>query len=82
MISLLLKYLELEKEKISPDNELKDYHLKIIAYIKKKGYIADRDYAAFTKRAKPTRNLDFRKLIADGIIEKVGKGKATYYKLK
>ncbi len=83
IIDELLRVIkELEKEKISPDSELKEYHLKIIAYIKKKGYIADRDYAALTKRAKPTRNLDFRKLIANGVIEKVGKGKATYYKLK
>lgn len=83
IIDELLRVIkELEKEKISPDSELKEYHLKIVAYIKKKGYIADRDYAALTKRAKPTRNLDFRKLIANGIIEKVGKGKATYYKLK
>lgn len=83
IIDELLRVIkELEKEKISPDSELKEYHLKIIAYIKKKGYIADRDYAVLTKRAKPTRNLDFRKLIANGIIEKVGKGKATYYKLK
>ncbi|MDD3285777.1 MAG: Fic family protein [Patescibacteria group bacterium] len=83
IIDELLRVIkELEKEKNSPNNELKAYHLQIIAYIKKKGYIADRDYAALTKRAKPTRNLDFRKLIANGIIEKVGKGKATYYKLR
>jgi len=73
---------ELEKENNSPEKELKEYHQKIIAYIKKRGYITDRDYSALTDRAKPTRNLDFRKLIADGIIEKVGKGKATYYKFK
>ena len=79
---LLRVFKELEKEKISPDSELKEQHLKIIAYIKKKGYITDRDYAVLTKRAKPTRNLDFRKLITNGIIEKIGKGKATYYKLK
>lgn len=83
IIDELLRVIkELEKEKISPERELKDYHLKIISYIKKKGYITDRDYAMLTKRAKPTRNLDFRKLIASGIIEKVGKGKATYYKFK
>jgi len=35
-----------------------------------------------TARAKPTRNLDFRKLIDLGIIIKIGKGKATYYKLQ
>jgi Fic family protein len=83
IIDELLRVIkELEKEKISPDSELKEYHLKIIAYIKKKGYITDKDYAALTKRAKPTRNLDFRKLISSGIIEKAGKGKATYYKLR
>lgn len=73
---------ELEKENNSPEKELKEYHQKIIAYIKKRGYITDRDYSALTDRAKPTRNLDFRKLIADEIVEKVGKGKATYYKFK
>lgn len=70
------------QETISPEKELKDYHQKIINYIKKQGYISDRNYAELTDRAKPTRNLDFRKLIGLGIIEKLGKGKATYYKLK
>lgn len=73
---------ELEKETVSPDNVLKDYHQKIIDFIKDKGFIADKDYAEITDRAKPTRNLDFRKLIDLGMIVKVGKGKATYYKLK
>lgn len=73
---------ELEKEAITPDTALKEYHQKIIDFIKDKGFIADRDYAQFTDRAKPTRNLDFRKLIGLGIIIKAGKGKATYYKLK
>lgn len=73
---------ELNKEIISPKDELKDYHQKIITYIKKKGFITDREYSEITKRAKPTRNLDFRKLITLGIIEKVGSGKATFYKLK
>lgn len=73
---------ELEKEAISPDTELKDYHQKIINFIKEKGFITDKDYAELTDRAKPTRNLDFRKLIDLGIIVKEGKGKATYYKLK
>jgi predicted HTH transcriptional regulator len=83
IIDELLRVIkELEKEYNSPKQELKEYHKKIISYIKKKGYITDRDYSALTDRAKPTRNLDFRKLIADGIVEKVGKGKATYYKLK
>ncbi len=73
---------ELEKEAITPDTVLKEYHQKIIDYIKEKGFITDREYSKLTKRAKPTRNLDFRKLIDLGLIVKAGKGKATYYKLK
>lgn len=73
---------ELDKENSSPKNELKDYHRKIIKCIEEQGYITDRKYSKLTKRAKPTRNLDFRKLITMGIIEKVGNGKTTYYKLK
>ncbi|PIR58033.1 MAG: hypothetical protein COU71_00900 [Parcubacteria group bacterium CG10_big_fil_rev_8_21_14_0_10_38_31] len=71
---------ELEREVISPD--IKEHHKIILEHIKEKGYIADRDYATLTKRAKPTRNLDFNKLIDLGLIVKIGKGKATYYKLK
>ncbi|MFA5886210.1 MAG: Fic family protein [Patescibacteria group bacterium] len=83
IIDELLRVIkELEKEKNSPEKDLKEYHRKLIAYIKKKGYVTDKDYSGLTERAKPTRNLDFRKLIALGIIEKVGKGKATYYRLK
>jgi len=73
---------ELIRENGSPEKELKGHHRKIISYIEKHGYISDRDYAKLTSRAKPTRNLDFRKLIGIGIIEKLGKGKATYYKIK
>lgn len=73
---------ELEKEAISPDKELKSHHKKIIEYIKKNGYISDRDYAKSTNRAKPTRTLDFKKLIDLEIIERLGEGRATYYKLK
>ena len=73
---------ELEKETINPEDVLKDYHQKIIDFIKEKGFIADKDYAQLTDRAKPTRNLDFRKLIDLGIIIKVGNGRATHYKLK
>lgn len=73
---------ELGQETSSPDKELKDYHKIILNYINKNDYISDRDYAKLTDRAKPTRNLDFRKLINLGMIKKMGKGKATYYKLK
>jgi len=73
---------ELEKEAVNPDTALKEYHQKMINFIKEKGFITDKDYSKLTARAKPTRNLDFRKLIDLGIIIKIGKGKATYYKLQ
>lgn len=79
---LLRVQKELEKETASPDTTLREHHQKIISLIKKNGFITDRDYSNLTDRAKPTRNLDFRKLIDLGILVKIGKGKATHYKLK
>lgn len=71
---------ELKQTSVSPEKELKEYHKKIINYIKQHGYISDKDYAKLTDRAKPTRSLDFRKLINLGFIQREGKGRATYYK--
>ena len=65
----------------SPESELKQHHLEVLKFIKNKGYVADRDYAKFSKRAKATRTIDFDKLIKLGFIERKGKGKATYYTL-
>ena len=73
---------DLEREVITPDTILKEHHQKILDYIKEKGFITDREYSQLTKRAKPTRNLDFRKLIDLELIARFGKGKATYYKFK
>jgi len=73
---------EMEKETTTPDEALKEYHHKILNYIRENGFITDREYSKLTKRARPTRNLDFRKLIDLGLIVKEGKGKATYYKFK
>lgn len=64
---------------LSPQTELKSHHLKILEYIKDKGFISDRDYGKLVRRARPTRALDFKKLITLGLIERKGKGKATYY---
>jgi Fic family protein len=72
----------LSNETASPATSLKVHDRKMIDYIDKNGYIIDRDYAKLTNRAKPTRNKDFNRLIDLGIIERLGKGKATYYKLK
>jgi Fic family protein len=67
---------------IPPQAQLRPYHEKMVEFIKQKGYITDRDYAALVDRAKPTRRLDFNKLIELGLIAREGKGKNTYYVLK
>lgn len=64
---------------VSPKTQLKHYHLKMLDFIKEKGFISDRDYSKLTDRAKATRTQDFKKLIELGLIQRKGKGKATYY---
>ncbi len=53
---------------ITPESSLKSHHLKIIEFIKEKGYIADQDYVKITHRANSTRALDFQKLVKMGYI--------------
>lgn len=66
----------------SPKTQLQPYHIKILEYIREKGFITDREYSKFVVRAKATRSLDFQKLIELGLIERKAKGRATYYILK
>ena len=66
----------------SPQDELQSHHQKLLDFVHKKGFIKDRDYATLTDRARPTRALDFQKLMDLGLIERKGKGKATYYVLR
>ena len=63
----------------TPDTRLKDYHLKIMAFINQNGFIKDNDYSKLTSRAKATRALDFQKLLNLGLIQRQGKGRSTYY---
>ncbi len=72
----------LESEDVSPATTLQAYHQALLSYIDEHGFITDREYATLTDRAKPTRNQDFNKLIELGLIERLGKGKSTYYKRK
>jgi Fic family protein len=72
----------LPRPSLRPQDELQTYHHQILDFIKEKGYITDRDYATLVDRARQTRRLDFNKLIEMGLIEREGKGKNTYYKLR
>ncbi len=72
----------LQKKSITPQTILKPHHHEILKYIKKHDFITDKIYSTITERAKPTRNQDFNKLIDLGLIERIGKGKATIYRLK
>ncbi len=80
------KILEQSNKKITanvnPSNLISSDQEKIIHFIKKHGYIRDKDYAKLTARAKATRTLDFKKLIRLGLIERRGNGPATHYLLK
>lgn len=67
---------------VNPQTQLKPHHIKIIEYIKEKGFIQDREYARLVNRAKATRTQDFKKLQELDLIERKGKGRATYYILK
>jgi len=83
IIDELLRVQKLLPEiSVSPENELQHYHLKILEFIQKKGFISDSDYAKLVTRAKATRALDFQKLIELGLIERRGKARATYYVLR
>ena len=66
----------------SPETELQSHHLKMLDFIREKGFITDGDYAKLADRAKATRTKDFKKLIDLGLIERKGKGRATYYTQK
>ncbi len=83
IIDELLRVQKLLPEiSVSPESELQPYHVKILEFIQKKGFISDSDYTKLTGRAKATRALDFQKMIELGLIERKGKGRATYYVLK
>ncbi|MHB9156250.1 MAG: Fic family protein [Endomicrobiales bacterium] len=73
---------ELNATVIEPATVLKEYQKAMLAYIDKQGFITDREYSRLTDRARPTRAIDFNKMIEMGYIERLGKGKATYYKRK
>lgn len=79
---LLRVQKELEQAVISPGSGLKAHHRIILDYLKEHGSITDAIYATLTSRAKPTRALDFRYLLDQGLIDRHGIGRSTYYRSK
>lgn len=72
----------LDREEATPDAVLHPHHKKLLDWVDRNGFIADRDYARLTTRAKATRALDFKKLVDNGTLQRLGKGRQTYYKRK
>ncbi|MBI4237581.1 MAG: Fic family protein [Deltaproteobacteria bacterium] len=71
---------ELDREHATPDSVLHPYQKKLLDWVDRNGFIADRDYARLTTRAKATRALDLKKLVDNGTLRRFGKGRQTYYK--
>jgi len=67
---------------LSPQTQLQPHHERMLSYIREKGFITTHEYGKLVNRAKPTRNIDLNILIKLGLIERKGKGKATYYILQ
>lgn len=65
----------------SPQTQLSAHDQTLLNYIKENGFIKDKNYAELVDRAKATRTQDFKRLLALGLIDRNGKGKATYYTL-
>lgn len=83
IIDELLRVSKLLGQKnITPLTILKPHHQKILDYLKKHDFITDGLYATLTERKKPTRNQDLNHLIELGLLERVGKGRATIYRMK
>lgn len=79
---LLRVQKQLGEPGIGPQAQIQPHHAIILDFIDQKGFITDRDYAKLVERAKATRALDFKRLLEMGLIERKGKGRATYYILK
>lgn len=66
----------------TPGTKLEAHLAKLLDHIHNHGFITSREYFRLAGRAKPTRALDFQKLIKLGLIERRGKGRAAYYVMR
>lgn len=58
---------------------VEDFEKVILDYIAKNGSINEAEYKGLTDRARSTRILDFKRLVAKGLIIRQRKGRATFY---
>jgi DeoR/GlpR family transcriptional regulator of sugar metabolism len=56
-------------------------YAKIITYVTEHGSISDKEYSEFSNRANSTRALDFKHMVEQGLFERFGNGKNTFYRL-
>jgi len=61
---------------------LNDRQKGVLKYLFEHGRIASEECTKYFNITRDTANRDFKKLIKEGLIEKRGKGRATYYMLK
>ena len=73
---------ELEKESRAMLPRMRSELAKLVQYVTENGTVNDKEYSQFSERAKSTRSLDFKHLVEQGIFERCGKGKNTFYRLK
>jgi len=66
----------------SPQTQLEPHHIQILEYIKKNGFITQQEYSKLTNRARPTRALDFSKLIDLQLIKRKGAGRGAHYVMR
>ena len=55
---------------------------KALEYMDKNGKITNDDYQKLNRVSDATASRDLRKLVNMGVVQKIGSGKKTYYKLK
>jgi Fic family protein len=58
---------------------LEEHHRRLLTYISENGSINQREYGQISNRSLPARKQDFQRLLQQGLIERRGAGRSTYY---
>ena len=82
IIDELLRVKKILSIQVDPKNVVYSHDQKVLDFVEKNGFIKNSDYAKLIKRSKAMRVINLNRLIEMGLIERKGKGKATFYVLK